>query len=198
MLGCLFYFIMIRNLFLLILMLFLTCSIVYAEEDSEKTNWEKFIDALVEHEKQKMKKVLKSWVDKEAIKYYYQKNLTEGYIKKLYKEFKETIVAPPNPDTYTEYTIPNVKESLVKVEKLAKKMQNLFLAVRYKKNTRYGKLIWLMRDVLYLDWQHIPYAIKHNNGRDIYWYELHYISLNEAENEYLRLFFCSEHECKVS
>lgn len=150
------------------------------------------LDALTEvtteTEREQMKADLEAWEDPELIKSLSQSTLTEADINNLYRKFKNTIVNPPNPDTYTEYGIENAEDSFVKVEKLGRKVHNLFLALSDKEFSKYGKLIGTMRDVLYIDWKHIPYAIKHNNGRDIYWYELHNMGLTEAEKEYLRIF----------
>ena len=55
-----------------------------------------------------------------------------------------------------------------------------------------------MRDVIYLDYKHIPLAMKHDNSRGLYWYELHTGGINKAYNVYNKLFgLDSDHALKV-
>lgn len=175
-----------KQLIFICLLLFFSFS-VYAEKTTE-SKFGRLVQSIADSERQQMKSTLNSWTDKEKVEAFSKKNLSEEYIKNLYKQFKNTIVNPPNPDEYTEYTIPNAKESLKKVEKLGKKMQNLFKSLSDEEFKKYGRLIAEMRAVLYTDWKHIPYAIKHNNARDIYWYRIHKSGVEAAEEEYKKCF----------
>ena len=154
----------------------------------EKTNFDLLVGTYTEAEIEDRKLELGKWTDQKMIESLSKVAMTNKYIKKLYGDFKRTVVNPPKPGAYTEYHIKNAEESLVRVNKLGRKIHNLFLALSGKDFTKYGRLVGIMRDVLYIDWKHIPYAIRHNNGRDIYWYELHNMGLTEAKKEYSRIF----------
>lgn len=139
-------------------------------------------------ETEQMKADLEKWEDARLIAELSKMPLTEKEVKQLYREFKSTIVRPPEPEKYKEYSIENAEESLIKVEALGKKMHNLFLALSKQDFAKYGKLVGIMRDTLYIDWQNIPYAIRHSNARDIYWHGLHAKGVDEAQKEFQRLF----------
>lgn len=162
------------------------------QDQSIKNETEELLDTLTEitikTEREQMTADLEAWTDQKMIKSFSKIPMSDKYIKNLYKEFKRVIVTPPNPDTYKEYAIENAEESLIKVEALGKKMHNLFLALSEEDFAKYGKMVGIMREALCFNWENIPYAIKHNNGRDIYWFELHNIYVEEAQKEYARLF----------
>lgn len=155
----------------------------------KQTNFDTIVTVLAETEIEDRKVELEKWTDKKMIESFSKVAITDKHIKKLYGDFKRTAVNPPKPGTYTEYHIKNAEESLVRVNKLGRRIHNLFLALSDKDFTKYGRLVGIMRDVLYIDWKHIPYAIKHNNGRDIYWYELHNEGIIEAKKEYSKIFY---------
>ncbi len=178
-----------KPLLLPILMLFLFSSFTYAEEkEPEMSIQERFIDALAEAEIEDMCAELETWTDQKVIGFLSDLKIEENDVRELYRKFKATNVNPPNPDTYIEYSIENAEESLVEVERLGRRMHNIFLAMSDEDFAKYGRLVGIMRDVLFIDWKHIPYAVKHNNARDLYWHELHTKGVKEAEREYLRLF----------
>lgn len=192
-----------KPLLLTILISFLIITPVFAQDDITEANPQyleerksqpnrNILDDLVEvtiiTEREQMKSDLEGWTDQKLIESLSQAPLVEKDIKRLYQEFRSTIVNPPNPDVNTEYSIENAEESLIQVEQLGRKMHNIFLALSDEDYAKYGKLIGIMREVLYIDWKHIPYAIRRSNARGIYWYELHNIGLKQAEEEYSRLF----------
>lgn len=173
-------------LFLIItLFLFIISTNAYGEEGSAKVNISAGI--VPEAEIIQMRKDLASWTDPELINLLSDISLTSDYIEDLYEEFLRTIVNPPDPDTYTKYTIRNPRGSLINSERLGRRIHNLLLASPGEQIARYERLICIMRDVLYIDSRHIPYAISHDNSRDIYWYELHKRGVEEAKKEYHRL-----------
>lgn len=163
----------------------------YSKEREAQSKFDTIIETLADAEREDRKVDLEKWVNSKRIKEFSRTALSDSYVKNLYKNFKSTVVNPPKPGTYTEYSIKDAEDSLVKVEKLGCEVHNLFLALSDKDFAKYGRLIGTVRDVLYIDWKHIPYAIKHNNGRDIYWYELHNMGLTEAEKEYFKIFHIS-------
>ena len=160
----------------------------YSKKREVRPEFDAVIETLADAEREDRKVDLEKWVNTKKIKELSRMALTDSYVKNLYKNFQSTVVNPPKPGTYTEYSIKNAEDSLVKVERLGREVHNLFLAISDKDFAKYGKLIGIMGDVLYIDWKHIPYAIKHNNGRDIYWYELHNMGLTEVKKEYSRIF----------
>ena len=160
---------------------------------AEQIDYDKLLDDLTEAtiitEREKIESVLKEWEDQQVIKSLASIEITDEYIKNMYLKFLKTIVNPPQPDYYKEYGIENAEESLAKVEALGRQMHNLFLAMSDECFSKYGRLVTIMRDGLYIDWDNIPYAIKHNNARDIYWYEMHNICVEAADEEYIKLFY---------
>lgn len=143
---------------------------------------------LAELEIQEMNKELETWTDPALIQEFSRIEITEDYVKGLYDEFLVTIVEPPDPDTYREYGIENGEEKLKKVTMLGKKIHNLLFALAEETAEKYGYLLQAMRDVLLIDARHIPLAIRHDNSRDVYWYELHNTWLERAEMEYSQIF----------
>jgi len=175
------------KVFLSILILFLLFSPLYAEEDKNKKE-KIFIETLSNLVISEMNADLEKWTDQNMIEELSKIVLNDEEIKKLYLEFKNTIVNPPNPDNYKEYSIENGEESLRKVTQLGHKIHNLGLAISDEDFKKYGTLLQIMRDVLYLDSKHIPLAIKHDNSRDVFWYQLHNKWAKEAEDIYNELF----------
>jgi len=174
-----------KQLILSVLILFLAIP-AFAEESTE-TIKDKVVKSVADTEFADMEAALKIWTDPEMIKNLSNVTLTDNYIKELYAEFKKTVVTPPNPDTYKEYSIENAEKSLVETERLGRKLHNLIQAISDKDFEKYGTFIGTMRDVLFIDARHIPLAIKHDNSRDVYWYELHKKGIEKIEKEYVRL-----------
>ena len=130
---------------------------------------------------------LDSWVNPELVKKLSKVELTDEYIRVLYKEFEKTVVEPPDPEKYKVYGIDNGEESLVKVTELGKRIHNLIYSHSEEVLQQYGPILAAMRDVLLLDGRCIPLAIKHDNSRDIYWYGLHTEWMKNAKMEYSQL-----------
>ena len=168
---------MIKLTIILLIMLLISPT-GHADEQSKVVG---FLGAATAYEAQDD---LTLWTDSELIEELSRTPLNKNDVKKLYTEFKNTIVNPPNPDTYTEYGIANGEESLVKVERLGRKIHNMLFAISDEDVEKYGDLLQIMRDVLYLDSKHIPLAIKHDNSRDVYWYGLHAKWISKAEAYY--------------
>ncbi|MBU1043392.1 MAG: hypothetical protein KJ915_03215, partial [Candidatus Omnitrophica bacterium] len=156
--------------------------------NKQKIDFGTMVQVLAYTEIDEMKRAFDKWSDRETVNKLSKITITDDHIKELYKEFQEVLVTPPNPETYTEYSIDNGEEALEKAEQLGSKMQNLFLALSKKDFVKYGKLVGIMKEVLYIDVRHVPLAIKHDNSRNIYWYELHYKGVEMAGEEYERLF----------
>ena len=167
------------------IVLFLSSLASYAAEDNDGYLVAKNISNLVFMD---MNADLEKWTDPEIIKELSNVALTDDSVKRLYSEFKNTIVNPPDPETYEEYSIPNAEESLAKVTQLGRRIHNMGLAISEADMKKYGNLLQIMRDVLYLDSKHIPLAIKHDNSRDVFWYELHTKWTKNAEDAYTSLF----------
>jgi hypothetical protein len=176
---------MVRPLFFLLVTLLVTFNI-YATEQS--TTKDVVATVVAAGEMSDTEKDLKIWTDEAMIATLSKNLLTDDDVKKLYIEFKSTIVNPPNPDTYTDYGIANGEESLVKVERLGRKIHNMLFAISDENVEKYGNLLQIMRDVLYLDSKNIPLAIKHDNSRDYYWYTLHNKWVKNTEIEYNKIF----------
>lgn len=163
-------------------------TLAYAEEQSKKTDINTIVQVLADSEIQEMNDDLKTWVEPEQVKEFSQAELTDDDIKALYEKFINTLVMPPDPDTYKEYGIENGDEKLVEVEKLGRTINSMIVALPMDNLEKYGYLLKAMRDVLYLDTKHIPLAIKHDNSRDYYWYSLHNSWADEAERLYTEMF----------
>jgi hypothetical protein len=157
-------------------------------ENSNKTTEDIIIDVLTEDELSVMHSDLVSLTDQKMIESLSKTSLNDEGMKSLYLEFKKTIVTPPNPETCKEYSVDNADEALVKVTQLCRKIHNMLFAISDEEVEKYGNLLYHMRNVLYLDSKHIPLAIKHDNSRDVYWYELHNDWVKKAEDEYNKLF----------
>lgn len=176
---------------LLTLVVFILINSAFAVETDKKTPSEigdQVFGALATLEIERMKAGLKAWKDSEVIAELSKKDITEDLIKGIYQNFKDVIVDPPNPDIYTEYAIENAEESLAKTELLGRLFHNLLLSFSEEDFAKYGRLVGLMRSTLYFDTQHIPLAIRHDNSRDAYWYEVHTRGVKAVDEEYLRLF----------
>lgn len=177
-----------RLLLLPILTLFLIFPFfIYAEERDTESQAD-IINDIANTEIADMNAGLKNWTDETTIKNLTNVPLNKDFINNLYFEFRTTIVDPPNPETYVEYSIPNAGQSLAKINKLGREIHNLLLALSDEDINKYGALLHVMRDVLYLDSKHIPLAIKRDRSRNVLWYQLHTKWVNEAEKEYSKLF----------
>lgn len=135
-----------------------------------------------------MNETLMTWADPKLAEKLSRLELSDDYVRGLYEECKKILATPPDPETYTEYGIVNGEESLAKTLELGKRLHNHFFAFPEEAIERYGPLIAAMRDVLLVDSKHIPLAIKHDNSRDIYWYELHSEWRKDVELEYSKLY----------
>lgn len=156
-----------------------------AGEDAR--NLDKLFEVLAEDERKKDEQGIRSWTDKGEMAYWKGVKLDEVTVKGIYQEFKDTIPSPPPPG-YAEYTIENGEEALTKTKKLGKSLHNLFLVMNEEDFDKYGRLIGLMREVLYIDSAHIPLAIKGDNSRDIYWYDMHNMAVRLVDEEYEEVF----------
>lgn len=168
-----------------IILLFLFSLQVHAQEVKNAGDPVEIISGL---ELADMNSDLERWTDQKMIEELLKITVNDDYIKKLYSEFRNTIVNPPNPDNYKEYSMPNAEESLIKVAQFGKKIHNLGLTISEGDFNKYGVLLQIMRDILYLDLKHLPLAIKHDNSRDVYWFGLHNKWVREAESMYSTLF----------
>lgn len=178
-----------RHITLAIFLLFTIISayaVSYGEE--KQIDMDTFVDLIVQLENEDMRADLETWTDQEIILLLSKMSMTDKRVKELYHKFKEVIVSPPDPDTYIEYSIENAEESLPKVEEFGHTIHNTLFAMSDEEVERYGRLLHLMRDVLYIDVKHMPLAIKHDNSRDVYWYGLHTEWLREVEKEYTMIF----------
>lgn len=171
---------MMKPLLPILILLLLPISL-YAEAED-------LVNAIAEAEIENMRAGLQAWTDQKEIEKLSGITLDDKYVKKLYQEFKSALVNPPNPDTYTTYSIENGEEALKKVEQLGRKLHNLLMALSDENFDKYGKLIAGMRELLYIDAQHILLAIRGDNSRDVYWYMRHNSAVEKIEQEYLRLF----------
>lgn len=174
---------------LLIIVIFLLANSCFASTASakEKTGIGILGRIFVQSEIKKIKTGTRSWTEPEIIEMFSKKD-TETMVKGLYESFKNVVVTPPNPDEYTEYTIENAEEALERTELVGRLAHNMFLSFTEDDVVKYGKLVALIRDILYFDTQHIPLAIKYDNSRDVYWYMVHTKGVKAIEEEYLRLF----------
>lgn len=161
---------------------------VYAEEQNTKSLLDVLAEITAEAELERMNNDLMTWINPAQLKEFSQVYLTDDDVKTLYKEFFNTIVTPPNPDTYKEYSIENGEEKLKKVDNLGRKINSMLHALPMVNLEKYGYLLKAMRDVLYIDAIHIPLAIEHNNSRDYCWYELHKNWLEDAKRLYAKMF----------
>lgn len=146
------------------------------------------LESIAQADSDDMKKELEAWADPDIIEILSGQKIEASNIKLLYQEFKGTIVTPPAPDTYTEYSLPNAEEDLAKTEELGRTMTSFFLALSEEDFEKYGRLVGLMREVLWMDAKHLPLVIRKDNSRDIYWYELHNTGVRKVDEEYVRVF----------
>ncbi|MBL7073147.1 MAG: hypothetical protein ISS33_05150 [Candidatus Omnitrophica bacterium] len=162
----------------------------FAEDAQTATNLgiNKVADIVAEHEFSNMWKGINAWTDQKVIAYIAQAEMREDNIESFYAWFKEIIVSPPDPDTYTVYKIENGEESLEDTILLGKVIHNIYLGMREEDLKKYGKLIGRMRETLYMDSIHIPYAIRGDNARDYYWFSLHNKGVTMVDEEYTRIF----------
>jgi len=106
----------------------------------------------------------------------------------LYGIFKDTVIDPPNPENYKEYSIENADVYLPKIKTLAFDIDQMLSGISYKEDERYGALLRKMRDVLYADAKYLPLAIKNDPSQDIFWYELRSKWLKEIDTIYAEVF----------
>ena len=179
-----------KNLIIVLVVIFIMCRQCIAKQDSPRhiDSSSMLIGSIADMESKDDRDALSLWADSEMIKALSETAITDDYIKSLYSEFKSAMVTPPNPDTYKVYGIDNAEEALERVSQLGRRVHNLGLAMSDADFKKYGGLIKCMRDALYIDSKHIPLAIKHDNSRDVYWYDLHNKLIKEADNKYKDLF----------
>lgn len=159
-----------------------------AEANKREINLEDPVKVLVELEADGVKEGLRKWEDAEAIAKLSEKDITEDLIEALYWDFKNVIFDPPDPTITTKYNIENENESLDDMDSLGKLLHNLLLSLSGDDFEKYGRLIGLMRSILYIDSMHTALAIKNNKSRDFYWYELHKKGVKAVDKEYLEIF----------
>ncbi len=148
----------------------------------------KALELVTEHEVSAMREGIKTWTDQKVVDYINQAEMREDNIKSFYAWFKEIVVTPPEPGNYTVYEIAHAEESFESAVLLGKVTHNVYLGMREEDVEKYGKLIGTMSETLYLDSVHIPYAIRHDNTRDYYWFSLHNKGVDAIDKEYARLF----------
>ena len=179
--------VIMKIVFIIVALLYVS-TFVYAEEQNKKTDLDVIAEVLASSEIQEMNDDLKTWIEPEQVQEFSQIELTDDDVKTLYKKFINTIVTPPDPDTYKEYGIENGEEKLTEVDKLGRTINSMLMSLPMENLEKYGYLLKAMRDVLYLDAKHIPLAIKHDNSRDYYWYSLHNKWNEDAERLYIGIF----------
>lgn len=165
---------------------------IYAESNDSKSESKIVINSVADMESANMKNDLEKWTDQKMIGELSKIDLTDNDIKALYVEFKNTIVGPPNPDTYKEYSMINGEKTLENVIHLGRNIHNMLFAVSDKNIERYGNLLHAMRDALYIDSKCIPFVIKHDNSRDVYWYSMHTKTIKNADESYNNLYCINE------
>ena len=131
---------------------------------------------------------LEKWTDQKMINELSKITLTDNDVKTLYIEFKNIVVSPPNPDSYKEYSMINGEKVLENVIHLGRKIHNMLFAISDENNERYGNLLHTMRDALYIDSKSIPFVIKHDNSRDVYWYGMYNKTFQSTDEAYKALF----------
>ncbi|MBN1513411.1 MAG: hypothetical protein JXB13_15445 [Phycisphaerae bacterium] len=133
---------------------------------------------------------LDSWTDLSEIDLYRRIPMNADTVRQMYEMFRQTVVTPPAPDAET-YAIADGTNRLAYTEALCRRFHNCIPAMPAELSERYGRLMWLMRGLLFIDYRHIPLAIRHDRGRDVFWSELHAIWLREIEQEYQTAFGAS-------
>lgn len=116
--------------------------------------------------------------------------LESDQIKKLYKEFKQTIVMPLDPSEVKDtkkYKIKNAENYLEKSSLLLDKVNNLLGIVERREEF---SLLLIIQDILRLDIENLKLVIDGKlNMRNIKrWYYLHNKWLSELDNWYNRSF----------
>jgi hypothetical protein len=171
---------------LLLVLMFFQSSISLCAETAESNDL--VIKVIADSENENMRAGLQAWTDQKEIEKLSRVIVDEEYVKTLYQEFKRTLIDPPNPDTYVTYGIKNGEKALKNSEILGHKLHNLLMALPEDDFEKYANLIAGMRELLYIDIQHIPLAIRGDKSRDVYWYMIHNNFLRKIEQEYLQLF----------
>jgi len=179
-----------KHLFFVGLVLVLLNTSVFAEEAQTSSGFgiSKVAGIVAEHEVSAMREGIKTWTDQKVVDYINQAEMREDNIKSFYAWFKEIVVTPPEPGNYTVYEIAGAEESFEGAVLLGKVTHNVYLGMREEDLEKYGKLIGTMSETLYLDSVHIPYAIRHDNARDYYWFSMHNKGVDMIDEEYARLF----------
>lgn len=174
----------------ILISILIMCNLCVAEQNSPKDTKpsSELLNIIADMEIEDDRNALSLWTNSETIKALSDTVITDDYVKSLYGEFKSVVVTPPNPNTYEIYGIENAEDALEKVSYLGPHIHNLGLAMSGKDFEKYGTLIQCMRDVLYVDFKHIPLAIRHDNSRDVYWYSLHNKLVEKTVNQYNNLF----------
>ena len=149
---------------------------------------DELVEALRDDEALPMAKHLGSWVDKKMIAELSKHTFTDDEIKKLYYDYKKTLVTPPAPGTYKEYSITDAEGALARTEKLGKVILNTFMAMSDEDLMKYGNIISAMRDQLCFDALYIPLVIKHDNSHDKYWYDVHMQGVEVVDETFKKTF----------
>lgn len=131
---------------------------------------------------------LEKWTDQKMINELSKIALTDNDVKALYIEFKNIVVSPPDPDSYKEYSMINGEKVLENVIHLGRKIHNTLFAISDENIERYGNLLHAMRDALYIDSKCIPFVIRHDSSRDVYWYGMYNKTLQGTDEAYKALF----------
>ena len=120
-----------------------------------------------------------AWTDSKMMAQFSKLNVDDDYIQALYKEFRQAVVLPAGKV--------DLRKRLGQIVYLGKKVHNLKLALAPDKLSRYGDLLSVMQDILYLDAQHIAEALN-SNSKKVYFYTLDKGWLEYLEKESKSLF----------
>lgn len=171
------------------ILLLVTAILVLGFTGGAKPSVGEFAGKIAEMETSNMKEILESWVDPKLIESLKNTALTRESAQKLYYEYLGMVVELPDADKYTLYGIKVRPEAIVNVEALGKRIHNMLYALPDDELEKWGPFLGKMRDVLLIDFIHIRYALKNDNARDLYWYNLHHSKYAQAVIEYVRIRF---------
>lgn len=160
------------------------CGLSFAKENEPAPD--KITALMKTDEVREMVSCLKTWTSDPAERP--SRPLTGDDVRKIYEEFAAVMVQPP--DVY-DLNSPPAREisprSLGDVEKLGRKVQGIFSAMSPDDDHNYGKILGLMREVLYLDHKYLSRTIAGDHTDAVRWYELINTGMKEIEREYIRI-----------
>ena len=155
-----------------------------AENLDEGQELEKIVTRLTESEAADANAFFRIWINPKLEESLSKTHLNNSGIEAIYEQFKDTITTMSSPDSRGQREAEYGEDRCIKIYQFGMIVNSMLLYLPEKEIGKYGKLLWAMRDILYVDLQYVAWGIQGNFSRDGYFYKLHTKWLQKTEDSY--------------